>query len=223
MKKKRKQNRSKSNRNRYYFELNNQPYGYSGLVPVENGDFQNWVDSGKRNMEERGYETDLETTEKFLAELSVHTCSMDELTSHSHFITGRLNGGYKGMDGWNHYPFNGFSENPQTGESKELSDEKMDEIFLCKLFHPTVCYLWSLLNEEPEPQDKMCWEGNGVSSSFKGNVDHLIKIHFNEEEQPPKSFIIGATKYRTSNAGSVVPYPMKSRELNQNTISRLSW
>ena len=65
MKKKRKQNRSKSNRNRYYFELNNQPYGYSGLVPVENGDFQNWVDSGKSNMEERGYETDLETTEKY--------------------------------------------------------------------------------------------------------------------------------------------------------------
>ena len=93
MKKKRKQNRSKSNRNRYYFELNDQPYGYSGLIPVENEEFQNWVEKGKGNLEERGYKTDLETTEKFLAELSVHTCSMDELTSHLHFSTVPLNGG----------------------------------------------------------------------------------------------------------------------------------
>jgi len=55
---------------------------------------------------------------------------LDELTSHLHFSTGRLNGGYKGMGGWNHYAFNGFSSNSQTGESKELSSEKMDEIYL---------------------------------------------------------------------------------------------
>ena len=102
----------------------------------------------------------------------------------------------------------------------------MDEIFLWKLLHPTVCYFWSLMNEEPEPQDTLCWEGNGVTSSFKGNVDHLIKIHFYEDEtneEQPEGFIFGVSKYPTSNAGNVVPYAMKSRKFNENTIARLSW
>jgi len=77
--------------------------------------------------------------------------------------------------------------------------------------------------EEPEPQDKICWEWNGVSSSFNGNVDPLIIIQFNHEEETPETFIFGATKYPTFIAVCVFPYPMKSRELNQNTISRLFW
>ena len=204
-------------KSRFTVTMNDDLGFMGGMYPVPLDYLDKFSNIGKEVMVSRGLETDLKTVEEFIVELTVYTNSQDQLTSHLHETTGRLNGGIQGPDGMIHYPFNFVSKNPLTGKYKELTSEKMDDIYRDSLLYPVVCYYWKLKEDDStDPTQNKIYGGN------KGEVDHMIKIETCDDPEIDK-VIFGNTKYRSKISGSVVPFVMKTVSYNDRTKCRLSF
>jgi len=188
---------------------------FGGMCSISLDVRDDMSDKGKEILESRGLNTDLESVEQFIVQLTVGTCSMDELTSHIYSTTGRLNGGIGDSEGNIHNPFYGFSDNKITGKSEPLTDEKMDDMFRKILLYPVVCYYWTLKKDDTsDPTQTTIYGGN------KGEIDYMIKVIYPEDYPRMEGVIFGNTRYRKSVSGSVIPFVMKMVKLNETMKGR---
>ena len=211
----RKGNGSKPMESRFTITMNDNLGFMGGMFPISLEEIDEYSNRGKEIMVSRGLDTDLKTVEQLIVELTVETNSMDELTSHLHLTTGRLDGGIHCSNGKDHYPFYGFTKDCITGEDEELTSEKMDEIFRNFLLVPVMCYYWKLKKEDTiDPTHDHVHGGN------KGEIDHMIKIHTIDDPNI-EGVIFGNSRYRRNLSGQVVPYVMKTVQFNERTKSKL--